>query len=717
MPWFFFVCALLCIALATASAACGIAFGDEEDRGAVRQGAAASGEQRVVRVGFPQQEGLSEILADGTYTGYTYEYLEQVSQYTGWRYEYVTVEGSLDEQLGEMLDMLETGEIDMLGAMTYSDALAEIYDFSVKPYGNGHTALFADNENAMITDTNIYRLDHLRVATNGPAPVATAELKAFCAMNGIDLEIVECDGQETAVEAVSRGEADVVLGVDLSPIEGMHIVTTFKPKPFYFGIAKGNGDIAAQLNEAIASLENADPQLQSELYAKYIGGNENTSGLSTDMVSYLEQKGTVRVGYVPGAAPIQDTDDATGEMHGASKGVLDYVSEYTGLRIETIEIPDGMAQGDAIAAYDLDMVAGVPHDFEYARDEGFQLGTPYLKSLSWQIVNSSVDTSDLSGKRLAVTRDRASVYDEADNVVVFDTMKECIDAIDEGRADYTNTDGYTAPYYMASREYRNIAAILDASISNSVCFAFPISSDPTLLKIVNKAIENMPTGVVNTSLYGEVSQTQKLTLEQFVKDYAVEIVLGALLIAMVIIVLAVLYARARARAMRIVEAEKDRLEMRVEQDDLTGLLAVGTFRDKARALIEEGCAGAFFIVDIDDFKRVNDTRGHLEGDAALMALAEALRKTFRNVDVVGRLGGDEFAACVRGPLSDESVELLCGRLLTHVNEAAGALGYELGVSIGVASIRGKERYADLYDRADKAMYRAKRNGKHGFAIG
>ena len=228
-------------------------------------------------------------------------------------------------------------------------------------------------------------------------------------MNNIELEIVECDGQESAAEAVSRGEADVVLGVDLSPIEGMHIVTTFKPKPFYFGIAKGNGDIAAQLNEAIASLENADPQLQSELYAKYIGGNENTSGLSADMVSYLEQKGTVRVGYVPGAAPIQDTDDATGEMRGASRGVLDYVSEYTGLCIETIEIPDDMAPGDAIAAYDLDMVAGVPHDFEYARNESFQLGTPYLKSLSWQIVNSSVDTIPARFARSLCTICHASI--------------------------------------------------------------------------------------------------------------------------------------------------------------------------------------------------------------------------------------------------------------------------------------------------------------------
>lgn len=707
------VCALLAAALLAGPLLPRMALGLDAGQG----GAAAAAEQQVIRVGFPQQPGLSEVAQDGTYTGYTYEYLEQVSQYTGWRYEYVTIEGDLNEQLVTLLDMLAAGEIDLLGAMSYSESLADIYDYSVKPYGNGHTALFVEDGNNVITDTSIYRLDHLRAATNGPAPVSTAELQAFCEMNGIELETVVCDGEEGLLAAIEAGEADVVLGVDLAPIEGMHVVTTFKQKPFYFAMPKGSDEVAAQLNEAIASLENADPQLQSELYAKYIDGGSGTSGLSAEMLDYIEQKGTIRVGYAPGAAPIQDTDDATGEMRGASKGVLEYVSEYTGLSVETVEMPVGMEPGRAIDELGLDMVAGVAHDFEYAREGGFLLGTPYLKSLSWHIVNKAIATSDLSGKRLAVTKDRAAAYRDADNVIVFDTMKECIDAIEAGTADYAYTDGYTAPYYIASEEYRNITAILDSSISNSVSFAFPVSSDPMLLKIVNKAIENMPTGVINTSLYGEVSQTQKMTVEQFIRDYAVEIVLIGLLLAAVIIALAVLYARARAKAMSVVEAEKDRLEIRVEQDDLTGLLAVGAFREKAGALAKSGQAGAFFIVDIDDFKSVNDTRGHREGDEALISLAAALRATFRSDDVVGRLGGDEFAACVRGPLSGEDIELLCTRLLGHVADAASALGYELGASVGATAVCGSERYIDLYDRADRAMYQAKRNGKHGFAIG
>lgn len=682
-----------------------------------RQSSAAVEGQQVVRVGFPLQAGLSEITEEGNYTGYTYEYLEQVSQYTGWRYEYVTVEGDLNEQLTTLLDMLASGEIDLMGGMSYSDSLVELYDYAVKPYGNAHTALFADDKSTAITDTNIYRLSHLRVATNGPAPKSTAELKDFCEKNNIELEVIVCEGEKNAVAAVSRGEADVVLGVDLSPIEGMHLVTTFQAKPFYFATTKGNGEMAAQLNEAIASLENADPQLQSELYAKYLGGIESASGLSEEMLSFIKQTGTVRVGYASGAAPIQDTDEATGEMHGASKGVLDYVSDYTGLSVELVEIPSGMEPADAINEFGLDMVAGIPHDFEYAREGGFLLGMPYLKSFSWLIVNLSVDANDLEGKRLAVTRDRAAVYDAMSNVIVFDTMKDCIDAIEAGDADYTFTDGYTAPYYIASEEYRNIATIFDSSVSSGVSFAFPLSSDPMLLKIVNKAIENMPTGTVNASLYGEVSQTKKATLEQFVKDFALEIVLVSLLIAAVIIVLAVMYARARAKAMSVVEAEKDRLEMRVEQDDLTGLLAVGAFRDKAQALIANGQAGAFIVVDIDDFKHINDTRGHLKGDEALVALAAALRRTLRGGDIVGRLGGDEFAACVRGPLSDEEAAVLCERLLVCVTEAACDLGCEFGVSVGVAIVSGKEQYTDLCGRADKAMYQAKRNGKHGFAIG
>ena len=71
------------------------------------QGLAADGGRQVVRVGYPIQLGMTEVDEQGNYSGYTYEYLEEIAQYTGWDYEFVQVEGDLNESLVTLMDMLE----------------------------------------------------------------------------------------------------------------------------------------------------------------------------------------------------------------------------------------------------------------------------------------------------------------------------------------------------------------------------------------------------------------------------------------------------------------------------------------------------------------------------------------------------------------------------------------------------------------------------------
>ena len=95
-----------------------------------------------MRVGFPEQAGLTEIAEDGTRSGYTYDYLQEVAQYTGWEFEYVDYEGTDDEQISAALDDLMAGRIDVLGAMSYSKDLEELFDYPVHSYGHTYTVLF-----------------------------------------------------------------------------------------------------------------------------------------------------------------------------------------------------------------------------------------------------------------------------------------------------------------------------------------------------------------------------------------------------------------------------------------------------------------------------------------------------------------------------------------------------------------------------------------------
>ncbi len=150
-----------------------------------------------------------------------------------------------------------------------------------------------------------------------------------------------------------------------------------------------------------------------------------------------------------------------------------------------------------------------------------------------------------------------------------------------------------------------------------------------------------------------------------------------------------------------------KLRHATERDVLTGLRNRATFDERLAAFLEVGATtGTVLLADIDRFKSINDTDGHLAGDAVLRAVASALRTTLSD-GVVFRLGGDEFAALL--PEADPA-ELEClGRRL--VDAAAAVLGsHGASLSVGLAIVDVAEESRALLGRADRALYHAKRNG-------
>lgn len=157
------------------------------------------------------------------------------------------------------------------------------------------------------------------------------------------------------------------------------------------------------------------------------------------------------------------------------------------------------------------------------------------------------------------------------------------------------------------------------------------------------------------------------------------------------------------------------LQARAAEDPLTGLLNAAALRAQVRTRLKRGENGFLFLLDVDDFKSINDRHGHVAGDAALHCIASALRQVFRTEDPVGRLGGDEFAAFMTGASNREAAKEKARRLLTAISESrvSEAPELRLAVSIGIAcaqDIRG------LTEKADRAMYAAKHAGKNQYHL-
>lgn len=154
---------------------------------------------------------------------------------------------------------------------------------------------------------------------------------------------------------------------------------------------------------------------------------------------------------------------------------------------------------------------------------------------------------------------------------------------------------------------------------------------------------------------------------------------------------------------------------KVYHDALTDILNREGFEIRAAELLydyDPQKNTALFMVDLDDFKQINDRLGHQVGDLVLCQVAKSLQTTFQSGDAVGRIGGDEFMVMLSGKFSANFLEKKAERLLQSMNlSIGGSKQIPVSVSIGIAYGRGYMTFDKLYNTADVAMYRAKKAGK------
>ena len=169
----------------------------------------------------------------------------------------------------------------------------------------------------------------------------------------------------------------------------------------------------------------------------------------------------------------------------------------------------------------------------------------------------------------------------------------------------------------------------------------------------------------------------------------------------------------------VTERENLRLELahRATHDDLTGLPNRALFADRlqhalARRPETDLLDRAVLFLDLDGFKTVNDSLGHLAGDEVLRAVADRLLACLRAADTVARLGGDEFAVVLEDVRGLPQVEEVADRILEAVARPIPVSGQEmqLTASLGIAIARPDVSPEDLLREADNAMYLAKRRG-------
>lgn len=171
------------------------------------------------------------------------------------------------------------------------------------------------------------------------------------------------------------------------------------------------------------------------------------------------------------------------------------------------------------------------------------------------------------------------------------------------------------------------------------------------------------------------------------------------------------------RDIDIQKQEEQQMRKAAKIDEMTGLLNRATTMKSIRDFLsDEGAHGvhALMIIDVDNFKEVNDTFGHRIGDQYLTRFAQAVKNCFRSSDIIGRIGGDEFFVLVKNIPSRSVIEEKADLLLQAMQTVGNFQGkVSISGSVGICLCdHGNYTLDQLYDQADQALYQAKRQGKN-----
>ncbi len=164
----------------------------------------------------------------------------------------------------------------------------------------------------------------------------------------------------------------------------------------------------------------------------------------------------------------------------------------------------------------------------------------------------------------------------------------------------------------------------------------------------------------------------------------------------------------------------DRNKYLAEFDEMTGLANRNKFQAHLSQVFKsksgQNAVGALLLIDLDGFKEVNDSLGHLAGDECLRVTAQRLGKVCCNASLVARVGGDEFAVLLEAPHHSQAAEI-AAKIIAEMKRPIEHNGrsFQIGASVGVAAIDDCKA-PELFRRADTALYAAKAGGRRTFRV-
>lgn len=669
--------------------------------------------KKVIKVGFYTMDNYQECDENGNYSGYFVDYLREISQYTGWEYEFIQMNYSA------CLKSLNDRNIDLVCGVDYSSFRTSTLDFSAQPAVTTHYELYALEDNDSYYYNDYADFDGMSIGVLASCNQLDT-LDDYAAAHHFSFEKQYFGNTAQLEEALEDNTVDAIYATSVShPLE-KKILASLPSFPLYFVTFKGN-PIMEDLNSAQAVILDVNPNFDHDLYTTYQRDIRNyRCEFTRDELDYLATAPEIIVTCDPSKAPIEFFNDNTQTVSGIAADVLDLVSQYTGLHFRYIKSDSFSDALSKLQSHEINLLTALAHDYSWSEQNHALLTTPYLNSSIVVVQNNKTKSHERDIVALPhnfnLTNSVLSnpEYDTED-VVYYDTIEECFQAVLSGSADCTYANSYNASYLLSQVKYRNLSSTTLTAMTEDVSFGLSDQCDPRLLSIINKGLACISSGQMDSIILQNCNYKEDPSLLTLVYAYpriSIPIILAVSMTLLALLLGILLVHNRKTKEIQIMS----------ETDALTGLYNRRAAENHiTRQMQADGknpaCVRPLISIDLDKFKQVNDTYGHLEGDALLVAVADTLRTSVRSSDIVGRIGGDEFVVYLSN-VTDKQNALAVAEKLCQVIRGLSTMKKEwsnISASIGISFADHPDiKMEELYISADKAMYSAKENGRNQY---
>ena len=511
-------------------------------------------ECKVIRVGS-FEDTFNYVDENGVRRGFGYELMQALAGYAGWKFEYVKCDWS------NCFDKLENGEIDVIGDISYTDERAQEMLFSEEPMGEEKYILYADMSNTDIGTSDFTSMDGKRVGVLlGTEPESM--LTEWEKKNGIHTEHVNVYDNDDVKKKLADNEIDCFVSLEEAIWSelGISSVTSIGKSGIYFAINKERSDIKEELDFAMRQLDKDSTFFKADLYKKYFT-LDYSQILTGQEKSWMEEKETIRIGFLNDDPAVFFMDEETGKLTGMMAEYIAYAKDCLGnqilkFNIQSYDDYDEMIQ--ALQDCEIDMIFYAGRNPNFAEENGYAFtNTAWTYSLmavtdEKYFNENEVYTVAVPKEKEALKQHIAFNYPQW-KLVDYDSFNDAEDMVIKENADCFIMGTSQVIKYDNNKDFKSIPL----TKTMEACFAVR-RGEGNLLSILNKTLKTMPSDMLTSALAIYDSTADKVTFLDFIKDNLLTVFVTTSLFALGIIgIILVLLRKARKAEAAAKVAAKD----------------------------------------------------------------------------------------------------------------------------------------------------------------